>query len=146
MTPTQMLPELDPYVKTRQSFQGKSQKDKPDTLRVLLVSTDEMREEPVENLDLSQGSLNALKRAQILTIGELINRFNNVTSRNSIYVKPIAGLGKVKCTEVKSKLLDYMFDSMTEEQQVAYFEALNLINGGGLAYEVIKEEEETNDA
>lgn len=144
LTPRKVVPNLEPYYPNYEVENDNYEKELA-SIRILFVMTEPMKTDPVEMLGLSQRAENVLKRHHIETIAQAVDRFNDITSKNWKRLKPLSGCGITAAKEIKSKLFEFMLNTMTEEEQVAYFEALNLINGGGLAVEFI-EKGETEDA
>lgn len=69
----------------------------------------------IENLDLSVRSYNALRRAGINTLGELIDRMNQGE------LKCIRNLGAKSYSEIQTKMLVYGFETLSEGEKKAFF-------------------------
>lgn len=75
----------------------------------------------IENLNLSVRSYNALKRAQISTIENLIDALNNGD------IRKIRNLGAKSFREIQTKILVYGFEKLSEnEKQKFYFDLIVL--------------------
>lgn len=72
----------------------------------------------IDELFLSVRSQNALRRAQIDTIGNLVDRLNEGT------VKGIRNLGRKSYSEIQTKLLVYHYENMSEERKAKFFSML----------------------
>lgn len=73
----------------------------------------------IDNLVLSVRSYNALRRANVFTIGDLIERLNEGGLKN------IRNLGVKSCREIQTKLLVFFFERLSEEErQIFYFRLL----------------------
>lgn len=69
----------------------------------------------IDNLNLSVRSYNALKRAQISTIEDLIDRLNNGD------IRAIRNLGAKSFREIQTKLLVYGFEKLSEREKQTFY-------------------------
>ena len=69
----------------------------------------------VDELVLSVRGYNALRRAGILTIGDLLNRLNAGD------VKNIRNLGLKSFSEIQTKILDFGFERLNEKEKHEFF-------------------------
>lgn len=76
-----------------------------------IVDKDSQSTKPTNNT----GSYNALRRAGILTIGDLINRLNAGD------VKNIRNLGLKSFSEIQTKILDFGFERLNEKEKHEFF-------------------------
>ena len=72
----------------------------------------------IEELALSVRSYNALRRADITTLGDLVARLNEGT------VKNIRNLGVKSYHEIQIKMLDYGFEQLSDAGKIAFFQDL----------------------
>ena len=72
-------------------------------------------EKSIDELNLSVRSQNALRRAQIETIGVLVDALNNES------VKGIRNLGRKSYSEIQTKLLVYNYENMSDKKKEAFF-------------------------
>lgn len=72
----------------------------------------------IDELNLSVRSQNALRRAQIETIGVLVDALNNGS------VKGIRNLGRKSYSEIQTKLLVYNYENMSDKKKEAFFISL----------------------
>ena len=76
----------------------------------------------IEELALSVRSYNALRRANVTTLGDLVAKLNEGT------VKNIRNLGAKSYSEIQTKMLVYGFEQLPEAKQMAFFQDLVEIN------------------
>lgn len=69
----------------------------------------------VEELMLSVRSYNALRRAQVTTLGELIDRLQEGS------LKGIRNLGRKSISEIQTKVLLFGFERLSEKEKGAFF-------------------------
>ena len=69
----------------------------------------------IEELALSVRSYNALRRANVTTLGDLVAKLNEGT------VKNIRNLGTKSYSEIQTKMLVYGFEQLPETKQIAFF-------------------------
>ena len=69
----------------------------------------------IDELELSVRSNNALRRAGISTIGDLIDKLNAES------VKNIRNLGSKSFREIQTKMLVFGFDRLTDMEKKAFF-------------------------
>lgn len=69
----------------------------------------------IEELALSVRSYNALRRADIATLGDLVARLNEGT------VRSIRNLGVKSYHEIQLKMLDYGFEQLSDAGKMAFF-------------------------
>lgn len=72
----------------------------------------------IEDLALSVRSHNALRRANISTIGELIDKLNEGN------IKSIRNLGTKSYSEIQTKMMVYGFEQLSESDKKSFFEFL----------------------
>ena len=72
----------------------------------------------IEELALSVRSYNALRRANISTLGDLIEQLNEGTLRN------IRNLGTKSFCEIQTKILVFGFDHLPENAKIEFFNYL----------------------
>lgn len=72
----------------------------------------------IEELALSVRSYNALRRANISTLGDLIEQLNEGTLRN------IRNLGTKSFCEIQTKILVFGFDHLSENAKIEFFNYL----------------------
>lgn len=76
----------------------------------------------IDELALSVRSQNALKRANINTLGELIDKLNEG------YLKQIRNLGKKSYSEIQTKILCYGYGRLTLKERQSFFDDLHTRN------------------
>ena len=69
----------------------------------------------IEELALSVRSYNALRRANVSTLGDLIERLNEGG------IKSIRNLGVKSYREIQTKMLVYGFERLSENEKYAFF-------------------------
>ena len=69
----------------------------------------------IEELVLSVRSYNALRRANVTTLGDLIERLNEGD------LKSIRNLGAKSFSEIQTKMLVYGFERLNEKERYAFF-------------------------
>ena len=74
----------------------------------------------IEELVLSVRSYNALRRANVSTLGDLIERLNEGG------LKSIRNLGAKSYSEIQTKMLVYGFERLSEKEKTEFF--YNLVN------------------
>lgn len=72
----------------------------------------------IEDLVLSVRSYNALRRANITTLGDLIERLNEGG------LKSIRNLGAKSFSEIQTKMLVFGFERLSEKEKIAFFHFL----------------------
>ena len=72
----------------------------------------------IEELMLSVRSYNALRRANVTTLGDLIERLNEGG------LKSIRNLGAKSFSEIQTKLLAYGFERLNEKERYEFFSHL----------------------
>lgn len=72
----------------------------------------------IEDLDLSVRSNNALRRANVTTLGDLIERLNEGG------LKSIRNLGAKSYSEIQTKMLVYGFEHLSEKEKMDFFHFL----------------------
>ena len=87
-------------------------------VKVNLVFSKKVCEESIDELMLSVRSSNALKRAGILTIGEVIDTID-AGALNSL-----RNLGTKSRNEIQTKILVFGYDDLTEKEKAEFFEKL----------------------
>ena len=69
----------------------------------------------IEDLALSVRSYNALRRANIITIGDLIERLNEGG------LKTVRNLGTKSFSEIQTKIMVYGFEQLSEKEKLEFF-------------------------
>ena len=87
-------------------------------VKVNLGFSKKVCEESIDELMLSVRSSNALKRAGILTIGEVIDTID-AGALNSL-----RNLGTKSRNEIQTKILVFGYDDLTEKEKAEFFEKL----------------------
>ncbi|MGM9626338.1 MAG: DNA-directed RNA polymerase subunit alpha C-terminal domain-containing protein [Eubacteriales bacterium] len=72
----------------------------------------------IDALELSVRSYNALRRADISTLGALIDRLNAGGLKN------IRNLGDRSCKEIQTKILEYGYMRLSEKEKAEFFRDL----------------------
>ena len=72
----------------------------------------------IDDLVLSVRSYNALRRANITTIGDLIERLNEGG------LKTVRNLGAKSFSEIQTKIMVYGFEQLSEKEKAAFFNYL----------------------
>lgn len=72
----------------------------------------------IDELALSVRSYNALRRANIITIGELIEQLNEGGLKN------LRNLGVKSISEIKTKIMLYGFEQLSENGKTEFFQYL----------------------
>ena len=72
----------------------------------------------IEDLVLSVRSYNALRRANITTLGDLIERLNEGG------LKTVRNLGAKSFSEIQTKFMVYGFEQLSENEKAAFFDYL----------------------
>lgn len=72
----------------------------------------------IDELALSVRSYNALRRANIITIGELIEQLNEGA------LKTLRNLGVKSISEIKTKIMLYGFEQLSEKGKTEFFQYL----------------------
>ena len=75
-------------------------------------------QESIDELNLSVRSQNALKRANILTLNDLIEKLNEGN------LKGIRNLGKKSYSEIQTKMLVYGYENLSAGQKRNFFKHL----------------------
>lgn len=87
-------------------------------IRVNIGFTSKACNSGIEELALSVRSYNALRRANVSTLGDLIGRLNQGG------LKSIRNLGVKSYREIQTKMLVYGFDLLSEKEQIRFFDDL----------------------
>lgn len=87
-------------------------------IRVNIGFTSKACDSSIEELALSVRSYNALRRANVSTLGDLIGRLNQGG------LKSIRNLGVKSYREIQTKMLVYGFDLLSEKEQIRFFDDL----------------------
>ena len=69
----------------------------------------------IEDLALSVRSYNALRRTNIITIGDLIDRLNEGG------LKTVRNLGTKSFSEIQAKIMVYGFEQLSEKEKLEFF-------------------------
>ena len=95
------------------------------SIRVNIEFSKETCDSSIEELVLSVRSYNALRRANITTVGDLIEQINEGGLKN------IRNLGVKSFSEIQTKLLVFGFERLSEKRRVEFFRFLcnnNILN------------------
>ena len=84
----------------------------------------------IDELALSVRSYNALRRANIITIGELIEQLNEGE------LKTFRNLGVKSISEIKTKIMLYGFEQLSEKGKTEFFQYLIEKNNVSLFYKL----------
>lgn len=76
----------------------------------------------IDELCFSVRSQNALKRASVFTVGEVIG----VLNRNQI--EKIRNLGRKSVSEIKTRILQFGFDRLSDDGKIRFFQSLIQLN------------------
>ena len=88
------------------------------TIQVNVGFTQSACDTGIEELALSVRSYNALRRANVTTLGDLVAKLNEGT------VKNIRNLGAKSYSEIQTKMLVYGFEQLSEKGKGAFFDNL----------------------
>lgn len=94
-------------------------------IRVSLCFSKSSCDADIEDLFLSVRSYNALRRANVSTIGELIERLNQGE------IKSIRNLGVKSYSEIQTKILVYGFERLSHKEKSEFFRRLAENNAVG---------------
>lgn len=72
----------------------------------------------IEELALSVRSYNALRRANVITLGDLIERLNEGG------LKTVRNLGTKSFSEIQTKMLVFGFERLSEKEKIEFFHFL----------------------
>ena len=89
------------------------------TQKISIPFSNECFDVPLEELNLSMRSYNALKRGKLNTLDEVINHFDQ-NGWNSI-----RNFGKTSATEIFEKIIDVAWDNMSDVQKSDFLTSLN---------------------
>jgi len=93
------------------------------TLRFNIYMSEKLSATDIEALDLSVRSYNCLKRAGIMTIGDLCNKIHSSTE-----LKTIRNCGSTSVCEIMDKLFGYHFNQLTETKKEQYIKEVVELN------------------
>jgi len=88
-----------------------------------LYMTREMKEAPLEILDLCMRASNCLKRAGYVTVGQLVDAMSS-----GLELSSIRNCGKTSIIEIKAGLFLFGLSNMSAERQERYLEEVLLMN------------------
>ncbi len=88
-----------------------------------LYMTREMKEAPLDILDLSMRASNCLKRAGYVTVGQLVDAMSS-----GLELSSIRNCGKTSIIEIKAGLFLFGLSNMSAERQEHYLEEVLLMN------------------
>lgn len=94
------------------------------SLKVNVAFSKKSCDSSIDELNLSVRSYNALKRAGISTISDLIVRLNDGK------VKNVRNLGTKSFSEIQTKILAYGFEQLSEVEKSEFFARLIESNAG----------------
>lgn len=81
-----------------------------------------MANKKIEEMDLTVRSYNALKRSGVFTINDLIDVINDKK------INKIHNLGRKSIIEIYSKLLQFGYDGLSEEERKKFLNSLTALN------------------
>jgi DNA-directed RNA polymerase alpha subunit len=105
-------------------------KDVYEKRRISLPYNDDMLAVSVRNLHMSSRTTNALMRAHLVTLGEVV-RFCNQQK-----ITDVKSLGISGGTELFEAILNYMWAEMTEDEQMDFLIDVVEINSANLRFEI----------
>lgn len=85
------------------------------TFKVRLDFSESICKASIDELSLSVRSNNALRRASIATLGDLIEILNEGN------LKSVRNLGAKSFSEIQTKMLQFGFDRLTEAEKTKFF-------------------------
>ena len=91
-------------------------------IKVSIGYTTSARNASVDEMCFSVRSQNALKRASIFTVGEVINALNQEQ------IEKIRNLGRKSNSEIKTRILQFGFDQPSDGEKAQFFSTLIDLN------------------
>ena len=88
------------------------------SVKVKIFFPNSVCSQPIENLDFSVRGYNCLKRNNIHCVEDLISKIENGD------IKDFRNLGKKTVSEIKTKLLNFVYHSLSKERQMEFLSAL----------------------
>lgn len=79
-------------------------------------------EMPLDEISFSVRSMNALKRAGMFTVGDVVKILNEGD------LMQVRNLGKKSMNEIKTRILDYGFERLPVENKREFYEAMVQLN------------------
>lgn len=92
------------------------------TIKIELPFSDSLCNSKIDDINFSTRSLNALKRSNIFTIGELITILKNDE------LKKVRNLGVKSYNEIQTKTMVYGFENLSENGKKRFYKRLVELN------------------
>jgi DNA-directed RNA polymerase alpha subunit len=86
------------------------------TVKVKIPFTKRACEAPIDDIEFSPRANNSMKRGSVFTIGEIIDIINDDDG-----LKRIRNLGTKTENEIKTRLLVYAYDRLTDNEKKIFF-------------------------
>lgn len=86
------------------------------TVKVKIPFTKRACEAPIDEIEFSPRANNSMKRASVFTIGQIIDIINDEDG-----LKRIRNLGTKTENEIKTRLLAFAYDKLTENEKKLFF-------------------------
>ena len=86
------------------------------TVKVKIPFTKRACEAPIDDIEFSPRANNSMKRGSVFTIGEIIDIINDDDG-----LKRIRNLGTKTENEIKTRLLVYAYDRLTDNEKKMFF-------------------------
>lgn len=86
------------------------------TVKVKIPFTKRACEAPIDDIEFSPRANNSMKRGSVFTIGEIIDIINGEEG-----LKRIRNLGTKTENEIKTRLLVYAYDRLTDNEKKMFF-------------------------
>ena len=86
------------------------------TVKVKIPFTKRACEAPIDDIEFSPRANNSMKRGSVFTIGEIIDIINGEDG-----LKRIRNLGTKTENEIKTRLLVYAYDRLTDNEKMIFF-------------------------
>ena len=86
------------------------------TVKVKIPFTKRACEAPIDDIEFSPRANNSMKRGSVFTIGEIIDIINGEDG-----LKRIRNLGTKTENEIKTRLLVYAYDRLTDNEKKIFF-------------------------
>ncbi len=86
------------------------------TVKVKIPFTKRACEAPIDDIEFSPRANNSMKRGSVFTIGEIIDIINGEDG-----LKRIRNLGTKTENEIKTRLLVYAYDRLTDNEKKMFF-------------------------
>lgn len=102
-------------------------------IRVLWFDDPKFRSTPTLLLNLSTRAKNVLNGNNLITMGDVVDNWNRLPR--------IKNVGVTVLREIYSKVIQYQFSILDEDEQVLYLQALQILNGDMIEFVVGEESE-----